>query len=56
MNCRFENGISASNAIKYLQLRLSNEQMPSANIQSKTTENLEQIIAHMRSRLQPHPE
>jgi hypothetical protein len=56
MNCSFEDGISASIAIKYLQLRLSAEQTLSANIQSKAAENLDQIIEHMRSRLKPHLE
>jgi hypothetical protein len=51
MNCSFGNGISTSNAIKYMQLRLSAEQMPSANHQPKTSEDLDQIIEHMRSRL-----
>jgi hypothetical protein len=56
MNCSFGNGILASNAIKYMQLRLSAEQMSSANIQPKTAEELDQIIEHVRSRLKSHPE
>ena len=56
MNCSFQNGVSASYAIKYMQHRLSAGQTPSANVQPKTSKDLDQIIAHMRSRLKSHAE
>ena len=47
------NEISASDAIVYMKLRLSAEQMPSINDQNQASEGIDRTIDHMRSRLIP---
>jgi len=51
MICNPGNEISASKAIKHIQLRLAAEKMPSIDMQTKTFEDTEKMIEHMRSRL-----
>jgi hypothetical protein len=43
--------ISASKAIRYMQLRLSAEQISLSDVQKRTFEDTEKMIEHMRIRL-----
>jgi hypothetical protein len=45
--------ISASDAVVYMKLRLSAEQMPSINTQNQASAGIDRTIEHMRSRLIP---
>ena len=45
------NKISASKAIRHMQLRLSAEQMSLSDVQKRTFEDTDKMIEHMRARL-----
>ena len=51
MNYNTGNKISASKAIRHMQLRLSAEQVPSIDVQNKIFEETDKMIEHMRRQL-----
>ena len=56
MNGDMENQVSASKTVEYIQFRLAGLRLPPDHAKLKISADADQIIAHIRSRLNPLPD